>query len=186
MDPQNQGTRPETQAGPGYPPPVYAQAQPVAGTQPDLVKRAIAGVIDFAIIAVAGMVVSFALAIVFRGLAAALASVVVLGALLIRDVAFQGRSFGKKTMGLNVLNASGGPITPEQSIRRNATLAIGIVGSIVAIVPILGWIAAPLLWLAGGLVGLYEIYLVATGKPRLGDQLAGTHVVVEGQPAIAV
>jgi uncharacterized RDD family membrane protein YckC len=187
MDPQNQGSRFETPpSGPAYPPPAYSQAHPVAGAQPDIAKRAIAAVIDFAIIGVGMMILSFALVIVMRGFGSMIASVAALAAVLVRDVAFQGRSFGKKVMGLAAVNAAGGPITLEQSVKRNATLAIGMVGSVVAIVPILGWIAAIALWFAGFAAWCYEIYLVATGKPRYGDQIAGTHVVVESQPAIAV
>ena len=53
MDPQNQGSRFETpSSGPAYPPQAYAP-QPVAGAQPDIVKRAIAVVIDFVLIGVA-------------------------------------------------------------------------------------------------------------------------------------
>jgi len=35
-------------------------------------------------------------------------------------------------------------------------------------------------------VALYECYLVITHQPRAGDGIAGTHVVVEGTPAIAL
>ncbi len=39
---------------------------------------------------------------------------------------------------------------------------------------------------AGGLVGLNECDLVITNQERVGDRIAGTHVVVEGTPAIAI
>ncbi|HET7462821.1 MAG TPA: RDD family protein [Longimicrobium sp.] len=186
MDPQNQGTRPETQAGPGYPPPVYAQAQPLAGTQPDIVKRGLACFIDFCIAGAVYWVVLIALGIVLGRLGAMAAGLAGFVAVLGRDVALQGRSPGKKIFGLAAVNASGGPITVEQSARRNITLSLGMLSLAVRPVPVLGFILSGLLSLGGLLLSLYEIYLVATNKPRLGDQLAGTHVVVAGQPAIAV
>ena len=188
MDPQNQGSRFETpSSGPAYPPPMYAQPpQPVAGAQPDIAKRAIAAVIDFVgigfIVGVLNVVLGIALGR-FGLLAVGLAGT---AAVLLRDVALQGRSPGKKIMGLNVANAAGGPITAEQSVKRNSTLALGMLGSAVSVIPILGWLAAIALWCAALAASCYELYLVATGKPRLGDQIAGTHVVLDGQAAIAL
>ena len=188
MDPQNQGSRSESpSSGPAYPPPMYAQqAQPVAGGQPDLVKRGIAAFIDFAVISVLYFVVVMVLGIALGGLGALVAGLVAFAAVLARDVALQGRSLGKKIMGLNVANASGGAITVEQSARRNITLSLGYLSMAARVLPIVGWPLYALLSLAGFGLGCYELYLVATGKPRLGDQIAGTHVVVEGQAAIAL
>lgn len=186
MDPQNQGTRPETQAGPGYAPPVYAQQQPVAAAaQPDVVKRGIAAVIDFVIIGFAVGILNVALGIALGRFGLMAAAGVGVAAVLVRDVAFQGRSLGKKLMGLNVASNAGGPINAQQSIKRNATLVVGMLGSVIAPIPLIGLLAF-VFYLAGFGLSLYELYLVATGKPRVGDQLAGTHVVFEGQPAIAV
>lgn len=188
MDPQNQGTRPETQAGPGYPPPVYSQApaQPLAATQPDVVKRGAAAVIDFVVIGFAVGIINVALGLAMGRFGLLVAGLAGVGAVLVRDVALQGHSLGKKLLGLNVLNAAGGPITPEQSVKRNCTLVLGMLGSAISVIPVLGWLLAMVLYVAGFGLSLYELFLVATGKPRLGDQIAGTHVVAEGQPAIAV
>jgi uncharacterized RDD family membrane protein YckC len=113
--------------------------------------------------------------------AAAVATALVLG----RDVLIEGRSPGKKLLGMAVVRADGSPITVQESIRRNATLAIGSAIGIVAAIPILGLLAIPL-YLVAMVVSFYELYLVATNQPRLGDKLAGgTSVVFQGQPAIA-
>ena len=188
MNPQNQGSRSESpSSGPAYPPPMYAQqAQPVAGGQPDLAKRVIAAIIDFAAITVVYMVIAMVLGIVLGGFGVMVAGLVAFAAVLARDVALQGRSLGKKIMGLNVASASGGPITAEQSAKRNLTLSIGFLSTAARVIPIIGLPLSWLLSLAGFGLGCYELYLVATGKPRLGDQIAGTHVVVEGQAAIAL
>ncbi|HET7232085.1 MAG TPA: RDD family protein [Longimicrobium sp.] len=186
MDPQNQ-TRNEAQGGPAYAPPVYAQQQPVAaGAQPDLAKRAIAAVIDFVGIGFAVGVLNVILGIALGRFGLMAAAAVGTAAVLLRDIALQGRSPGKKIMGLNVVNAAGGPITADQSVKRNATLALSMIGSVVAAVPFIGWLIAMVFYVAGFGLSLYEVYLVATGKPRLGDNIAGTHVVAEGQAAIAL
>jgi len=187
MDPQNQGTRFETPTnGPAYPPQAYSQAQPMAAGQPDIVKRIIAAVIDFFVIGMVVGVLNLVLGIALGRFGMMGASLVGLAAVLLRDVAVGGRSLGKKVLGLNVVNAAGGAITPEQSIKRNSTLALGMLGSAVAAVPFIGWLFAMVLYLAAFGASAYELYLVATNKPRFGDQLAGTHVVMEGQPAIAL
>jgi uncharacterized RDD family membrane protein YckC len=116
----------------------------------------------------------------FVGSAAALAFY------LARDVAYQGRSPGKKVMGLNVATASGAPVTVHDSIKRNLTLSISWVGMLIMTIPILGTILGGLVAMAGGLVALYEAFLVITHQPRVGDRIAGTHVVVEGNPAVAL
>lgn len=185
MDPQNQGTRFETPtSGPAHPTQAY-HPQPVAGGQPDLVKRAIAVVIDFVLIGVAVGVLNVVFGIALGRFGLMAAAAVGVGAVLLRDVAIQGRSLGKKLLGLNVVNAAGGPITVDQSIKRNATLSIGMLGSVIAPIPFIGLLAF-VFYLAGFAANLYELYLVATGKPRLGDQIAGTRVVLEGQAAIAL
>jgi uncharacterized RDD family membrane protein YckC len=186
MDPQNQGSRFESPAsGPAYPPQAYAHQQPVAGGQPDIVKRGGAALIDFVIIGFAVGVLNVILAIALGRFGMMAAAGVGVAAVLLRDVAFQGRSLGKKLLGLNAVNATGGPITAEQSIKRNITLSIGMLGSVVAPIPVIGLLAF-VFYLAGFAASAYELFLVASGKPRLGDQIAGTHVVAEGQPAIAL
>ena len=170
----------------GYPAGPQAQYA-VAGTQPDLVKRAIAAVIDFVGIGIVLAVVNIPLALVLGRFGIAAASLAGLAAVLIRDVALQGRSPGKKIMGLAVVGPDGGPINMNQSVMRNSTLAIGMAGNVLAVIPFLGWLLSILIGLVGFAVGCYELYNVVTNQPRLGDKLAGgTRVVLQGQAAIAL
>lgn len=97
-----------------------------------------------------------------------------------------GRSVGKKLIGLRPLRLDGGPMTVETSVRRNWTLAAGSlvsgVGSVLAGMGLglLGW---PIMLLGGavGLLGLVEAVLVLVDKDgrRLGDKTADTQVVEE-------
>jgi len=184
MDPQAPETR---SAGPQYQPPIPAPQYAGGGApgQPDIVKRGLAAFIDFAIIGCANFALTLALGIPLGWIGRLVAAVVVTGLILGRDIVFQGNSIGKKLLGMAVVRADGSPITVQESARRNATLAIGSAGSILGAVPILGLLAIPI-YLLGAAVSLYELYLVATNQPRLGDKLAGgTHVVFQGQAAIA-
>ena len=178
----------QTPAGaPGYQPPAPAQPYAVAVSgSPDLVKRGIALFIDFVIIGFAYFALNIALGIPLGWMGRLLAGVAAAGAVLVRDVAFQGRSPGKKILGLAAVGPDGTPVTPQQSVMRNATLAVGYANTALAAIPFLGLLSIPLSLVALA-IGAYEIYLVATNQPRLGDKLAGgTHVVFQGQPAIAL
>jgi uncharacterized RDD family membrane protein YckC len=191
MDQQHpaQPTQPSN-AAPGYPPPVAAQQFAVAGApggRPDLLKRGIAAFIDFFIVGAVYGVLSMVFGLVLGRFGLMAAALVGTAAVLVRDVAFQGRSPGKTVLGMAVANAQGGPITAQQSVMRNSTLAVGMLANVVAPIPIIGWILYPLAGLAAFGLGCYELYLVATNKPRLGDQLAGgTQVVFQGQAAVAL
>ncbi|HEX8245293.1 MAG TPA: RDD family protein [Longimicrobium sp.] len=180
MDPR----APETRSNPSYGPPSQ-NAQVASVAQPDLVKRAVAALIDFVGIAVVTGVLSVGLGLVLSWVGSMIAAAVATALVLGRDVLIEGRSPGKKLLGMAVVRADGSPITVQESIRRNATLAIGSAIGIVAAIPILGLLAIPL-YLVAMAVSFYELYLVATNQPRLGDKLAGgTSVVFQGQPAIA-
>lgn len=193
MDQQNPGTQPNYGGtGPQGQPPVQHYAQVPQPGQPDLVKRGIALFIDSVIVGVAYFVITviggiFSLASgTMGGLIVAIGALVAAGALLLRDVALQGRSPGKKIMGLAVVTASGGPITAQESIKRNLPLAVGLAGNVFAIIPFVGWIVSMLASIAQLGLFAYELYRVAQQQPRLGDQIAGTQVVLQGQPAIAL
>lgn len=192
MDQQTPGTQANPGASqPGGPSPVQYAPAPVAG-QPDLVKRGIALFIDMVIVGVIYGAFTFVGGILSLGsgfvgsLVIAVGAAVATAACLLRDVALQGRSPGKKVLGLAVVTAGGGPITATESIKRNAPLAVGLASGVLGFIPILG----ALIGLVAGLAQLglfvYEVYLVANNQQRLGDQLAGTHVVFQGQPAIAL
>lgn len=189
MDPQNPGQQSQTPGGQQsyYQPPVPQQQFAVAGPgQPDLVKRGIAALIDFVGIGILYVVLYVPLALALGSVGIAVAAAVGLGATLLRDILLQGRSPGKKIMGLAVVTNAGGPITAQESIKRNSTLAIGSLARVVGIVPIIGWAFAILLDIAAFGLGCYELYLVATNQPRLGDKIAGTRVIAQGQPAVAL
>jgi uncharacterized RDD family membrane protein YckC len=193
MDQQTPDTQSETSrtAQPSFFPAQHHAPVPSAG-QPDLAKRFVAVLIDGIIAAVVYSVLSKVFGLVLGGgvigfmVGNLVGSTAALAFYLSRDVVLQGRSPGKKVMGLNVRNAAGGAITPIESAKRNVTLSLGWVGSVIMTIPILGTIVGGLVALAGGLLALYECYLVITHQPRLGDNIAGTHVVVDGAPAVAV
>jgi uncharacterized RDD family membrane protein YckC len=117
-------------------------------------------------------------------------SAVVLGYILGRDVVSGDRSIGKKIQNIRVVTAAGGPITFNESMRRNAIFAIGaalgFLGSTLQLIPCLGdavaCLLAPLM-LLGVLVAvgaaIFEIIQI-TQQPdgiRFGDKQAGTRVV---------
>jgi uncharacterized RDD family membrane protein YckC len=170
----------------GAQPPVHAPQFAVSAS-PDIVKRGIATFIDFVIVGVAVGILTVVLGLALGRFGLMAAALVGAGAVLVRDVAFQGRSPGKTVMGLAVVNAHGAPITAQESVMRNSTLAVGMLSNAIAAVPVLGFILSPIVGLAALALCAYEIYMVATSQPRLGDRLAGgTRVVFQGQPAIAL
>jgi hypothetical protein len=97
MDQQHPAQSSETpSAAPGYQPPAPAQQYAVAGAPgPDLVKRGIALFIDFVIIGCGYFALSIALGIPLGWMGQLVAGAVAAVAVLVRDVAFQGRSPGK-------------------------------------------------------------------------------------------
>ncbi|MFL5382129.1 MAG: RDD family protein [Longimicrobiaceae bacterium] len=188
MDHQHPSQPSETpRQAPGYPPPAPGQPYAVSSVAgPDIVKRGLALFIDFVIVGCGYFALSLALGIPLGWMGRLVAAAVAAAAVLVRDVAFQGVSPGKKILGMAAVGPDGAPVTLQQSVMRNSTLALGYVNSALASIPILGFLS-----LLGIFVVLavfaYEIYLVATNQPRLGDRLAGgTRVIFQGQPAIAI
>lgn len=92
---------------------------------------------------------------------------------LTRNDQWKNMSIGKKVMGIRVVKTDGTDITMTDSVKRNIILAVG---SIIAIVPVIGWVVGPVV---GAVLGLIEAILVLVDKDgrRLGDKLAGTCVV---------
>lgn len=180
-------TQQPSDAAPGFQPPARAEQYAVASAAgPDLLKRGIALFIDYVIIGCAYFALSMVLGIPLGWMGRLVAAAVATVAVLVRDVAFQGVSPGKKILGMAAVGPDGAPVTVQQSVMRNSTLAVGYANTALASIPLLGLLSIPLSLVALAL-GCYEIYLVATSKPRLGDTLAGgTHVVFQGQPAIAL
>jgi uncharacterized RDD family membrane protein YckC len=129
----------------------------------NLLNRFLAKFIDFLVIG--------ALATVAK---APIGSLAALTYSLIADGFFDGRSLGKKVIGLRVVNLKTGlPCSFKDSILRN--IPIGIV-VLFALIPLLGWI---LLFTAGLVIILFESYLVYSddGGIRVGDIFADTQVI---------
>ncbi|MDI6890091.1 MAG: RDD family protein [Thermodesulfovibrionales bacterium] len=123
-----------------------------------LLLRAIAKILDFIIIAAAIEVIPKA------GFFAGLAY------LLIGDSLFDGRSLGKKLIGLRVVSADlNTPCTLRDSILRNSTLGIGF---LFYKIPWIGWIFIVI-------VSTVEFIILLGSRDgmRLGDEIAKTKVV---------
>ncbi|MGE5588561.1 MAG: RDD family protein [Clostridia bacterium] len=92
---------------------------------------------------------------------------------LTKDAQWKNRSVGKKLMGLQVANLAGGDVDMPISLKRNVTLAVG---PLLAAIPLLGLLVAPLV---GSILALIEIVLVLTDADgrRLGDRWANTQVI---------
>jgi uncharacterized RDD family membrane protein YckC len=117
-------------------------------------------------------------------------SLVMLGYILGRDVLFDGRSLGKKTQELRVVGSSGGAVTLEQSVRRNALFAVGsaltTLSMLFQLFPCVGDAVACLLMplllvgvLAAFAAAIVEIVMIIQDPAgiRIGDKFARTRVV---------
>lgn len=127
-------------------------------TNADLLLRIIAKILDFIIIVAVTEVVPKA------GFFAGLAY------LLIGDGLFDGRSLGKKLIGLKVISAdTNKPCSFKDSILRNSTFAIGY---LLYKIPWFGWIFIVI-------VSVFEFIILLGSKERmrLGDEIAKTKVV---------
>jgi uncharacterized RDD family membrane protein YckC len=123
-----------------------------------LLLRAIAKTLDFIIIAAVGEVIPKA------GFFAGLAY------LLIGDGLFDGRSLGKKLIGLRVVSAdTGEPCSFRDSILRNSIFGIGY---LLYLIPWLGWIFIVIV-----IVFEFIVLLGSKDGMRLGDEIAKTKVV---------
>lgn len=129
----------------------------------NLLNRFLAKFIDFLIVG--------ALAVVLK---APIGSLAALTYSFIADGFFDGRSLGKKLIGLRVVNLkTGKPCNYKDSIFRNIPIGITVM---FALIPILGWI---LLFTVGLVMILFESYLIYSdvGGIRIGDIFADTQVV---------
>ena len=151
---------------PGGAPPYPDPATPLTAEKPDVGRRVIAYVIDWAIAMVLYAVVAT--------VAGFLGSLVGAAYMLLRDgfefEFMRGRSLGKKLMNLTVTRTGSGVMDLATSARRNWPLALSMLP-----LGLLWLIIAPIA-LA---IGLYEAYLVFTSEDgrRWGDRMAGTQVV---------
>lgn len=136
----------------------------------DLGKRFIAMIIDSAVAAVISL-------IPFVG------GLVAAAYFLVRDGLdydyLRHRSLGKTLMKLRPVTLDGKAMDVNTSIQRNWMFALGAIGTALLVIPVLGWIAAILLWLVAPLIGLVELILVLKDPEgrRWGDRLANTKVI---------
>lgn len=129
----------------------------------NLLNRFLAKFIDFLVIGALATIVK-----------APIGSLAALTYSLIADGFFDGRSLGKKMIGLRVVNLrTGMPCNFKDSILRNIPIAAVVM---FALIPILGWI---LLFTAGLVIMLFESYLIYSdeGGIRIGDIFADTQVI---------
>lgn len=129
----------------------------------NLLNRFLAKFIDFLIIGVLATIVK-----------APIGSLAALTYSMISDGFFDGRSLGKKLIGLRVVNLKTGlPCSFKDSMLRNIPIGLTV---LFAVIPILGWI---LLFTVGLVMILFESYLIYSddGGIRIGDIFADTQVV---------
>jgi uncharacterized RDD family membrane protein YckC len=86
---------------------------------------------------------------------------------------FKGRSLGKAALGLTVVHLRGDGCDARCSLARNWVLAVPC---LIGVIPIVGWIAFPILGLLV-LVAEAAFVIVNQAGRRFGDELAGTQVV---------
>ncbi|MBI4697579.1 MAG: RDD family protein [Nitrospirae bacterium] len=135
-------------------------------TKATILNRVIAKSIDFLIIAALFEIVPRAG--YFAGL----------GYILIGDGLFEGRSVGKKLIGLKVvLSKGGGKCAFKESIIRNFPFVIGyIIFGVLKSIPLIGWLFSFIVLII--ILGLESLIMLGNEKGlRLGDEIAGTMVV---------
>ncbi len=125
-----------------------------------LLLRSAAKTIDFIIVAAAAEIIPRA------GFFAGLAY------LFISDGLFDGRSLGKRLIGLRIIStATNKPCSVRESILRNLLLCIGVA---LWKIPLIGWIFIVLI-----IAFEFVILLGSKEGMRLGDELAKTTVIEE-------
>lgn len=138
------------------------------GKKADVGKRFVALLIDCIISAI------FSLVPFIGGIAGAIY-------MLIRDGLMKGASLGKKLLNLQVINqATGQPVSYEESIRRNLIFAIPV---IFAIIPFFGWIISSLLSIIVYLLEGIAVLQDPSGI-RMGDKFAKTQVVESSEAEV--
>lgn len=135
----------------------------------DLAKRIIAAIIDGLI----GVVPTFIPVIGAIAGAAYILTKDAIPYIIAKDEEWKGKSVGKKLMDLKVVELSGQEVDIATSCKRNITIALG---SILAVVPILGWLAAAVV---APIIGIIECILVLVDDKgrRIGDKIADTQVI---------
>ena len=149
-----------------------SQSNAVDASQPSKLKRFVAFFLDgFGVAIIASIVVGVGMTMgpVMTALLGAVAYSAAAYYMAIRDSLNDGRSFGKKIMGLKVKTPSGSPCSAQQSIERNtiiaAAWALSALAILVSFIPIVKHIGT-LLQLAGSLAVLYEALQVLVIDPN--------------------
>ncbi len=95
--------------------------------------------------------------------------------------ALQGRSLGKKLMGLRPVRIDGAPMDMATSVRRNWMFGFAALVQVLLFIPILGWLLMVPVALLSTALGLFEGYKVLTDAEgrRMGDRWADTQVIAE-------
>lgn len=104
--------------------------------------------------------------------------------LVIADGIFEGKSIGKKLIGLNVVLDNGARCGYKESILRNFPFAAGyILCGIVGGIPLIGWLLSFIIIVV--ILAFESLVTIGSenGK-RLGDEIANTRVVEEEQGRI--
>jgi uncharacterized RDD family membrane protein YckC len=139
-------------------------------TKADIVKRAIAAIIDGAIASILGLI-------------PAVGGLIGAAYILFRDgfeyEFMDGRSVGKKLMKLRPVKLDGQKMTLQDSAWRNWPLMFGSFISVLLVIPVIGWILIPIVALASLVIGIIELVSVLTNEEgrRWGDKMAGTKVL---------
>jgi uncharacterized RDD family membrane protein YckC len=134
---------------------------PEDGSKASLLLRIIAKSLDFIVIAIAAKTIP------------QVGYIAGLSYLLISDGLFDGRSLGKKVIGLKVISVSAGRAgTFRDSILRNISFAVAL---LLLEIPLIGW----LLSVVAVAIFVLEFLLMLGNKEghRLGDDIAGTKVI---------
>jgi len=101
--------------------------------------------------------------------------------LLLADGLFEGRSVGKKLIGLKIVLEDGSQCGYKESIFRNFPFAAGfILGGIFGVIPLIGWLMSFVIFVV--VLAFESLVIIGSdnGK-RLGDEIANTQVVEEEQ-----
>ncbi len=93
--------------------------------------------------------------------------------MLLKDGLFEGQSVGKKVMNIQVITEHGIKADFGASARRNVIFALPI---IIMIIPVIGWILAPIISVIILVVEFMKILNEPKGR-RIGDTWAGTQVI---------
>jgi uncharacterized RDD family membrane protein YckC len=178
MDPQTPGQQSSQQPSYAPPAPAPVMASSAGAGQTDMVKRFIAYFIDAVIL---GILANLPIPVI--GLVGAIAAT---AGWLMRDTLLEHRSPGKKIMGLQAVGESGDAVTLNQSVIRNLPFALFGVAAVLGHLTIIGaLLSLPIVGVAC-VAAIVEGIMVATGKPRFGDQFAKTHVISQGQAVVAL